>query len=330
MNTATKIIQFPMPQSEPQQEVKGMYSDRFKNGYVMSSRMYHEEVWPFLSDAARNVYAELEYRIYGHNKEFDSVSYSQLQGGSIPGSRQLARKTISAGLKELLTLGVITLLQNGKQGTKSYQINDISLVQQFTSGTSQTYQQSTNGTSSNSELVPVVVRNQSTREIKTSSRSRHTIEYKTKEDKEDDKAREEKFKAQENRPLNFVEYHPLDRTAISFPELCKKYPAQLDFQDQAKASFPNHSPDRIFENLKKMAQWSLDKSNHTPQKWMTIWLDTFMKNMPTDAEQATQQARQTKKSNSQPSNQKNQRKSRFGQYLKSEQTQQSQGGTYDV
>lgn len=310
MNTA-QVIPFRKPQDDVQEASKSMYSDRFKNGYVMSSRMYHEEVLPFLSDAARNVYAELEYRIYGHNKEFDSVSYSQLQGGSIPGSRQLARKTISAGLKELLTLGVITLLQNGKQGTKSYQINDISLVQQFTKGTSQTHQQSTNDTSSNSELVPVVVRNQSTRETETSSRSRHTIEYKTKEDKDDDKAREELFTAQENRPLNFVEYHPLDRTAISFPELCKKYPAQLDFQDQAKAIFPNHSPNRIFENLKKMAQWSLDKSNHTPQKWMTIWLDTFMKNMPTDAEQVAQQARQTKKSNSSPKPQK--KYHRYGQ-----------------
>ena len=95
---------------------------------------------------------------------------------------------------------------------------------------------------------------------------------------DDDNARED-FQPQQNRPLNFVEYHPKDRTAISFKDLCKKYSAQIDFQDQAKINFPNHAPERIFENLKKMAQWSLDKSNHTPQKWMTIWLDTFMKNI---------------------------------------------------
>ena len=110
---------------------------------------------------------------------------------------------------------------------------------------------------------------------------------------DDDNSRED-FQPQQNRPLNFVEYHPKDRTAISFKDLCKKYSAQIDFQDQAKISFPNHAPERIFENLKKMAQWSLDKSNHTPQKWMTIWLDTFMKNMPSDAELAAEQQRKAK------------------------------------
>ena len=40
-------------------------ADKFEKGYVMSSRLYRQEVRPFLSDAAKNVYAELEDRING-------------------------------------------------------------------------------------------------------------------------------------------------------------------------------------------------------------------------------------------------------------------------
>ena len=82
MNTAA-LIHFPKPQDERKEARKNMYSDKFENGYVMSSRLYRKEVWPFLSDAARNVYAELENRINGHNKESDVVSYSQLQAVSL-------------------------------------------------------------------------------------------------------------------------------------------------------------------------------------------------------------------------------------------------------
>lgn len=104
-----------------------------------------------------------------------------------------------------------------------------------------------------------------------------------------------KFTAQ-NRPLNFVEYHPEDSDFISFKDLCKKYPAQVDFQDQARTNFPNHSVDRIYKNLETMAQWSLDKGKHTPQKWMSIWLTTFMKNLKTDAEEQAFQQRKAKQS----------------------------------
>ena len=56
-------------------------ADKFEKGYVMSSRLYRYEVRPFLSDAAKNVYAELEDRINGFkDKITDHVSYSQLQG----------------------------------------------------------------------------------------------------------------------------------------------------------------------------------------------------------------------------------------------------------
>ena len=156
------------------------------------------------------------------------------------------------------------------------------------------------------------------------------IDLKENIKRDDDIAREEKFTAQENRPLNFIEYQTSDRTAISFPDLCKKYPAQIDFQDQAKASFPNHSPDRIFENLKAMAQWSLDKANHTPQKWMTIWLSTFMKNLPSDAEFKAEQDRKAQKQTQTTKPEKPKRVSRFGQFLKSDSSPQNQGEIRDV
>ncbi|EOA4417068.1 hypothetical protein ACH2GS_001547 [Acinetobacter baumannii] len=131
----------------------------------MSSRLYRKEVMPFLSDAARNVYAELENRINGFQKETDFVSYSQLQGDkNLEGSRQLGRATVSSGLKELLDLGVISVIETGKQGTKSYRLNEISLVDQFRNKTSSKKRpvQLVNQSSSVSEPKPVqlVNRNQ--------------------------------------------------------------------------------------------------------------------------------------------------------------------------
>ena len=120
MSTA-QVIPFKKP-SQPKEQGAGknMYSDKFEQGYVMSSRLYRKEVWPFLSDAARNVYAELESRINGHNKESDFVSYSQLQGdATLPGSRIMGRTSVSNALKELKKLGVITVVKSGKQGMKS-------------------------------------------------------------------------------------------------------------------------------------------------------------------------------------------------------------------
>ena len=135
MSTA-QVINFPKQTPQPQQEAGSMYSDKFTQGYVMSSRLYRTEVFPFLSDAARNVYAELENRINGHNKESDFVSYSQLQGGALAGSRKMGRTTVSNALQELIKLGVITVISCGKQGTKSYRLNDVSLKDRFTNKTS--------------------------------------------------------------------------------------------------------------------------------------------------------------------------------------------------
>ena len=107
-------------------------ADKFEKGYVMSSRLYRQEVRPFLSDAAKNVYAELEDRINGFkDKVTDHVSYSQLQGGKLPGSKKISAMTVRKGLKELLDLGVITLVSENSRKGNEYQINEVSLADHF-------------------------------------------------------------------------------------------------------------------------------------------------------------------------------------------------------
>lgn len=107
-------------------------ADKFEKGYVMSSRLYRQEVRPFLSDAAKNVYAELEDRINGFkDKVTDHVSYYQLQGGKLPGSKKISAMTVRKGLKELLNLGVITLVSENSRKGNEYQINEVSLADHF-------------------------------------------------------------------------------------------------------------------------------------------------------------------------------------------------------
>jgi hypothetical protein len=121
-------------------------SEKFSLGYVQSSQLYRKEVYPFLSDAARHVYFELESKINGFQKESDFVSYSQLQGNTdIEGARVVARASIAKGLKELIKHGVISVLGTSKKGNK-YQINEVSLLGK----------QYTKKTSSPTELVHVV------------------------------------------------------------------------------------------------------------------------------------------------------------------------------
>ena len=77
-------------------------ADKFEKGYVMSSQLYRKEVYPFLSDAARHVYFELENKINGFQKDSDFVSYSQLQGNpELDGARTVSRMTVAKGIKEL-------------------------------------------------------------------------------------------------------------------------------------------------------------------------------------------------------------------------------------
>lgn len=103
-------------------------SERFDHGHVQSSQLYRREVYPFLTDAARNVYFELESRINGFHKESDFVSYSQLQGTDLPGARKIGRATVARGVKELVQLGVITVLVECRRRGNKYKINEISLA----------------------------------------------------------------------------------------------------------------------------------------------------------------------------------------------------------
>lgn len=142
-------------------------ADKFEKGYVMSSRLYRYEVRPFLSDAAKNVYAELEDRINGFkDKITDHVSYSQLQGGKLEGSKKLGTATIRRGLKELLDLGVISIVSENSRKGNEYQINEVSLIEHFQN----------KSTTSKSEALSKVKRTTSKSEVLTTSKSEDTIE----------------------------------------------------------------------------------------------------------------------------------------------------------
>ncbi|MEX8075709.1 hypothetical protein AB7B71_06970 [Acinetobacter nosocomialis] len=148
------------PSTAKKKERQAM-SEKFTHGYVQSSQLYRKEVYPFLSDAARHVYFELENRLNGYQKESDFVSYSQLQGNSeIEGGRIVARASVAKGLKELIELGVISVIDKSKNGNK-YKIHEVSLLgQKYTKKTSSTKKpvQLVNQSSSVSEpkLVHVV------------------------------------------------------------------------------------------------------------------------------------------------------------------------------
>ncbi|WP_374854448.1 hypothetical protein ACEWX4_07650 [Acinetobacter indicus] len=264
---AAQVIPFKKPSQPKQEAAKNMYSEKFEKGYVMSSRLYRKEVWPFLSDAARNVYAELENRINGHNKESDFVSYSQLQGGELLGSRQLSRRTVSSGLKELLKLGVISVLADGKQGMKSYRLNEISLKDRFTNETSL-------------PSTPVHLGNQTSLPSTpaTSLPSKHTIDNSIDSLENNSNNPPANFEPQNRPMLQFVEYHPEDKKIYSLRELTRTYPAQSDFTAQAKVSFPKLTDDEIWQKLCDIAQWSVDQPARTAQKWMSTWL-TSCKNI---------------------------------------------------
>lgn len=106
-------------------------TENFEKGFIMKSRLFHNDVEPFLSDAAKNVYSALLGFIGGFNKESDHVSTRQIQGGKLKGSNKLGSATVNNGLKELAWFGVITVLDvNYRLGNK-YRINEVSLVEAF-------------------------------------------------------------------------------------------------------------------------------------------------------------------------------------------------------
>lgn len=256
------LVDFP---KRDQGAKRAMYSDKFNQGYVMSSRLYRKEVWPFISDAARNVYAELENRINGHNKESDFVSYSQLQGGELEGARKLGRKTVAVGLKELQDFGVITVVASGRQGMKSYKINEISLKDQFT-----------NKTSSASELVSPQNQNGTASEPTTSSASEHTIDNL----KENLNKKEKEIPAENFEDGLFVEYLPECKDLVSLKWMYRKNPnLAADLRAQAEKLNPELPSDLITAEIMDFAQWSLTRtpSTATPQEWMNFWIRRIRK-----------------------------------------------------
>lgn len=282
MNTA-QVIPFKKPSQPAQGAGKNMYSDKFDQGYVMSSRLYRKEVWPFISDAARNVYAELENRINGHNKESDFVSYSQLQGGDLPGARKMGRTTVSTALQELVKLGVISVIASGKQGMKSYRLNEISLKDRFTNKTSTVTglvsQQDQNGTASEPVTSPV---------------TGHTIDTPIESLENKNKAPAE-FIPQDRGALNFIDYHSDDPKLYTLKDLSGTYPIKQDFMAQAAVSFPKLSQDIVLEQLKELAQWSVGQPERISQKWMTTWLNWLRNYQP--AKPKTEKPKAAKKSN---------------------------------
>lgn len=280
---AAQIIQFQKPSQPAQGAGKNMYSDKFDQGYVMSSRLYRKEVWPFLSDAARNVYAELENRINGHNKESDFVSYSQLQGGDLPGARKLSRETVRNGIDELLKFKVVSIAGTGSRGVKKYVLNEISLKDQFT-----------NKTSSTTEPVRKVNRTSSTTKPVTSSETEHTIDTPIDPLENNNYKAPSDFVAQDRGALNFIDYHSDDPKLYTLKDLSGIYPIKKDFMAQAAVSFPKLSQDIVLEQLKELAQWSVGQPERISQKWMTTWLNWLRNYQP-----AKPQAPKTsKKSNS--------------------------------
>ncbi len=261
MNTA-QVIPFKKPSQPAQGAGKSMYSDKFDQGYVMSSRLYRKEVWPFISDAARNVYAELENRINGHNKESDFVSYSQLQGGDLPGARKLSRETVRNGIDELLKLKVVSIAGTGSRGVKKYVLNEISLKDQFT-----------NKTSSTTEPVRKVNHTSSTTEPVTSSETEHTIDTPIESLENNKNKAPAEFFPQDRGALNFIDYHSDDPKLYTLKDLSGTYPIKQDFMAQAAVSFPNLSEHIVSEELKKLAQWSVGQPARISQKWMTTWLN---------------------------------------------------------
>lgn len=336
MNTA-QVIQFPTPDLQPQEASKSMYSDKFKNGYVMSSRLYRDEVRPFLTDAARNVYVELENRINGCGKDADFISWTQLQGGVLKDSRKMSLSTVKMGLAQLLANEIVSIVEVGRQGVKKYTINEVSLVGRKVIKPTEKESSKYFGNSSASETVVLRKQKQNTSETEvkhfgnrseSTSETEDTLDIDSLDNLEDEEDKAQaKFQPQ-NRQLNFIEYHVSDREAISLKNLFQKYPAQVDFYDQAKMSFPDHSHEQIVTELRKLAQWSLSAANHMPQKWMNIWLG-WMQKIPTQSEIAAAEARKQQKSQTQtPKAEKPKRVSRFGKYLKPQQPQQ--GEIYDV
>lgn len=277
------------PSTAKKKERQAM-SDKFDKGYVMSSRLYRNEVKPFLGDAARNVYAELEEYISGFNKESDFVSYSQLQGRKIEGLEEHVRKlstaTVRAGLKQLIEFGVISIVAtNPKLGNK-YKLNEISLVEHFsnksTSETkalqklnSTTSETKAQGTLETKDTIDIIYRYLIIDNLFNSLRSNKPLEasfYVYQETQKqiileqqrleaEEKAKAEKERKDKVRKLSFDEVIKL--TKNTFANLCdlelwEQYVANRS--QQAKSKLTKNALNTIYKDF---LQWGYEGSNQS-------------------------------------------------------------------
>ncbi len=172
----------PIPQGElvhfPKKERNAM-SDQLSKGFIMKSRLYHYEVEPFISDAAKNVYSAIMGFTNGFNKPSDHISHRQLQGGKLKGSNKLSSGTVTNGLKELTWFEVITVVErNNKLGNK-YQINEVSLVKAFEKFSASEIKalRINNRCASISEALQLVVQSASVSGVEGASTSGASIEF---------------------------------------------------------------------------------------------------------------------------------------------------------
>ncbi|HIE4346405.1 TPA: hypothetical protein ACXM36_001899 [Acinetobacter baumannii] len=277
------------PSTAKKKERQAM-SDKFDKGYVMSSRLYRNEVKPFLGDAARNVYAELEEYISGFNKESDFVSYSQLQGRKIEGLEEHVRKlstaTVRAGLKQLIEFGVISIVAtNPKLGNK-YKLNEISLVEHFsnksTSETkalqklnSTTLETKAQGTLETKDTIDIIYRYLIIDNLFNSLRSNKPLEahffvYQETQKQilleqqrleAEEKAKAEKERKDKVRKLSFDEVIKL--TKNTFANLCdlelwEQYVANRS--QQAKSKLTKNALNTIYKDF---LQWGYEGSNQS-------------------------------------------------------------------
>lgn len=265
-------------------------SEKFDKGYVMSSRLYRNEVKPFLGDAARNVYAELEEYISGFNKESDFVSYSQLQGRKIEGLEEHVRKlstaTVRAGLKQLIDFGVISVIAtNPKLGNK-YKLNEISLVEHFSNQSTletkslqkvkrTTLETKAQGTLETKDTIDIIYRYLIIDNYIYSLRSNRPLEnhffvyQETQKElileqqklEAEAKAKAEKERKDKTRKLGFDEVIKLTENTFSNlcdPELWEQYVSYRS--QQAKTKLTKNSLNVIYKDLKA---WGYEGSNQS-------------------------------------------------------------------
>ncbi|MDC5109786.1 hypothetical protein NRA17_02165 [Acinetobacter baumannii] len=277
------------PSTAKKKERQAM-SEKFDKGYVMSSRLYRNEVKPFLGDAARNVYAELEEYISGFNKESDFVSYSQLQGRKIEGLEEHVRKlstaTVRAGLKQLIEYGVISIIAtNPKLGNK-YKLNEISLVEHFSNKStletkalqklnSTTLETKAQGTLETKDTIDIIYRYLIIDNLFNSLRSNKPLEasfYVYQETQKqiileqqkleaEQKAKAEKERKDKVRKLSFDEVIKL--TKNTFANLCdlelwEQYVANRS--QQAKSKLTKNALNTIYKDF---LQWGYEGSNQS-------------------------------------------------------------------